>query len=424
MADQVITKQELIDAQKDAQTLEDAVNGEPGKLIKSRTGREFYSLASVPQINTMTREEVTAAVAPKANKADVDTALSNLSTTANKYYSTLAAANADIANIALNQSVTIGEEANGGLWEKKTAGATSLTKSPYDPVEQAKADISAKTNINLYRGIATHADQYNASAFDKTTLKADYAPTEIHYKGMNVDGGFVVPFNWELRNKVQVWVKVKSAALNAGTNMRFLVQAVKQDNTAFLSVFGNVPDGSTGWIKLAETALNEANRAVFKHVNIQPRVTGGAELIVEDFYVGEGIPTNPFVRVNEPKDVTIARNSERKSILPHWTKMPVLDGVSYNENGDITIQSGKYFTLTLSIQDAQILYYCGYLDQANTGDCRIYWTGYHKGLATTFVWPIFPCSTKGNEFSLNAAFDKVIDKVKIDINNYSNLSST
>lgn len=168
MADQVITKQELIDAQKDAQTLEDAVNGEPGKLIKSRTGREFYSLASVPQINTMTREEVTAAVAPKANdaevykktetftraetnalvapkanQADVDsaisgmnstlnTSLSNLSTTANKYYSTLAAANADIAIIALNQSVTIGEEANSGLWEKKTTDATSLTKSPND----------------------------------------------------------------------------------------------------------------------------------------------------------------------------------------------------------------------------------------------------------------------------------------------------
>lgn len=185
MADQVITKQELIDAQKDAQTLEDAVNGEPGKLIKSRTGREFYSLASVPQINTMTREEVTAAVAPKANdaevykktetltkeetnalvapkanQADVDnaisgmnstlnTSLSNLSTTANKYYSTLAAANADIANIALNQSVTIGEEANSGLWEKKTAGATSLTKSPYDPLTQAKAYTDQKTLTSI-----------------------------------------------------------------------------------------------------------------------------------------------------------------------------------------------------------------------------------------------------------------------------------
>ena len=198
MADQVITKQELIDAQKDAQTLEDAVNGEPGKLIKSRTGREFYSLASVPQINTMTREEVTAAVAPKANdaevykktetltkeetnalvapkanQADVDnaisgmnstlnTSLSNLSTTANKYYSTLGAANADIANIALNQSVTIGEAANSGLWEKKTSGATSLTKSPYDPVTQSKNytddAVAFKANIITVSGDYTLSD--------------------------------------------------------------------------------------------------------------------------------------------------------------------------------------------------------------------------------------------------------------------------
>lgn len=289
---------------------------------------------------------------------------------------------------------------------------------------ESKDDASAKTNINMYRGISAHIPQYNANTFDKTTLKADYAPAEIRYKGMNIDGGFTVPFNGELRSKLQVWVKVKSAALNAGTNMRFLVQMVKQDNTNFLSDYGNIADGSTGWVKLAEIALTEANRAVFKHVNIQPRVTGGAELIVEDFYVGESNPTSTFVRVNEPKDVTIARNSERKSILPHWTKMPVLDGVSYNENSDITIQSGKYFALTLSIQDARRLYYCGYLDQANTGDCRVHWRGYRKGLTTFHDIPYFPCSVGGNEFSLGVGFDSVVDRVRLEIQNSSTASVT
>lgn len=90
-------------------------------------------------IEVPTKAEMNAAVTPKADKDYVDIALSNLSTIANKYYSTLAAANADIANIALNQSVMISEEANSGLWEKKTTGATSLTKSPYDPLSQAKA---------------------------------------------------------------------------------------------------------------------------------------------------------------------------------------------------------------------------------------------------------------------------------------------
>ena len=82
----------------------------------------------------------------KANKVEVETAFSNLSTTANKYYSTLAAATADIANIALNQSVTIGEAANGGLWYKATAGATSLTKSPYDPLTQANQYTNSSVN--------------------------------------------------------------------------------------------------------------------------------------------------------------------------------------------------------------------------------------------------------------------------------------
>lgn len=81
----------------------------------------------------------------KANKSDVDTAISNLSTSANKYYPTLAAANAGIVNIAVNQPVTIGEEANSGLWYKATAGATNLTKSAYDPLTQAKLEVAQLT---------------------------------------------------------------------------------------------------------------------------------------------------------------------------------------------------------------------------------------------------------------------------------------
>ena len=68
----------------------------------------------------------------------VTTALSNLSTVASKFYPTLAQANADIANIAVNQVVNIDEVANGGLWYKATAEATTLTKSAYDPLTQAK----------------------------------------------------------------------------------------------------------------------------------------------------------------------------------------------------------------------------------------------------------------------------------------------
>lgn len=399
MADQPVTKEKLINADKDVQVIEDFIKKPKDETVTTRFGDKIMTLKGL-------EEEV------KKSGGYF------------KRYTTLAAANADIANIPVNGVVKVTDAVDGGDYERATAGAMSLTKSAYDPVEIAKADASAKTNFNLFRGIAAHAGQYNASAFDKTALSADYAPTEIRYKGMNVDGGFVVPFNWELRNKVQVWVKVKSAALNSGTNMRFLVQAVKQDNTAFLSVFGNVPDGSTGWVKLAETALNEANRAAFKHVNIQPQVVGGAELVVEDFYIGESNPASEFVRVNEPKSVVIARNSERKNILPHWSKMPVFDGVSYNENGDITIQAGKELTLDLTVSDLNSVYYCGYLDQENTGDCRFFWTGYPKDLSTVEVRPYFLCSTLGSEFSLFNEFAKTVNRVKLDIHNYGTSAIT
>lgn len=64
------------------------------------------------------------------------------SATANGYYKsyvTLSAANADIANIPLGVSVKVLSAENGGEYYKASAGATSLTKSPYDPLTQAKA---------------------------------------------------------------------------------------------------------------------------------------------------------------------------------------------------------------------------------------------------------------------------------------------
>ena len=117
------------------------------KQLEDYSGKADKS-TTYTKSETFTKQETNSLVSPKADKTYVDTSLSNLSTTANKYYSTLAAANADIANIALNQSVTIDEEVNGGLWYKATAEATTLTKSAYDPVTQAKNFTSEKAVID------------------------------------------------------------------------------------------------------------------------------------------------------------------------------------------------------------------------------------------------------------------------------------
>lgn len=90
-----------------------------------------------PTISKFLRDAVKS-LDDKADKAYVDSALSGLTNGSSKFYATLALANADIANIGIRDKVDIGEASNGGTWYKATEGAVSLTKSPYDPLIQAK----------------------------------------------------------------------------------------------------------------------------------------------------------------------------------------------------------------------------------------------------------------------------------------------
>ncbi|BFM82979.1 hypothetical protein JUNP543_1300 [Acinetobacter baumannii] len=290
-------------------------------------------------------------------------------------------------------------------------------------LNDSKAYADTITNINLYRGNGIHNSAFNATTFDKTTTKIDYGSTGFRYKNANLTGGVNIPFNGELRTKVQVWVKVTSAALNSGT-MRFLVQAIKNDGTNFLSQYTNIPDGTVGWFKLAEVALSEANRAVFNRVTITPQVISGADLSGNDYYVGESVPTVPFVRVREPLDRIIARTATRKSLLPTWKSYPAATGVTINENGDITIAPGISYPITFTVENASRINYCGYIDQVATGDCRLFFRGYRAATPTTFHdVPYFPTSIGGIEFLGAVQFDALVSSVQLTINNYSTTDS-
>lgn len=79
------------------------------------------------------------------------TKLKQLVENIDRSYSTLAEANADIANIGVGVKVEVLNTVDGGLWEKKTVGATSLTKSPYDSLAIARQEISPiKAKIEAY----------------------------------------------------------------------------------------------------------------------------------------------------------------------------------------------------------------------------------------------------------------------------------
>ena len=119
------------------------------------------------------------AITPKADKIYVDTALAGFTNGVSKFYSTLALANADITNITIKDKVDIGEIANGGTWYKATAGATSLTKSPYDPLAQAKAFTKDSTDVF---DVSAYSNNYNLTFADAIAA----VPTELRKQNLTV----------------------------------------------------------------------------------------------------------------------------------------------------------------------------------------------------------------------------------------------
>lgn len=179
--------------------IEDLLN--PHQVTKGQIGLgnvDNTADADKPVSNS-TQAAIISAVAPKADKTYVDSqdlaiqvqinqkveasyvdnALSNLSTQASKFYPTLAEANADIANISVNQVVNIGEVANGGLWYKATAEATTLTKSTYDPLTQAKAFTKESTDVF---DVSAYINNYNLTFAGAIAA----VPTELRKQNLTV----------------------------------------------------------------------------------------------------------------------------------------------------------------------------------------------------------------------------------------------
>ena len=129
MVDQPVTREKLINADKDVQVIEDFIKKPKDETVTTRFGDEIMTLKGL-------EEEV------KKSGGYF------------KRYTSLAAANADIANIPVNSVVRVTDAVDGGDYEKPTAGAATLTKSPHDPLTQSRKYTDEKTKfVKAYRGV-------------------------------------------------------------------------------------------------------------------------------------------------------------------------------------------------------------------------------------------------------------------------------
>lgn len=148
MADQPVTRERLINADKDVQVIEDFIKKPKDETVTTRFGDQIMTLKGL-------EEEV------KKSGGYF------------KRYATLAAANADIANIPVNSVVKVTDVVDGGDYEKVAVEATTLTKSPYDPLTQAKSYTDTSLPIskygNLYDSASNVAGVYINSGGTVTT---------------------------------------------------------------------------------------------------------------------------------------------------------------------------------------------------------------------------------------------------------------
>ncbi len=137
----------------DAQTAEEVVNGNESGVVIARLGREYPTLPAAIE---------------KIMKAGGYF----------KRYTTLAAANADIANIPVNSVVKVTDAIDGGDYERASAEATTLTKSPHDPLTQAKeyTDLSEIKVKNYTDAIKT--DKSTADSIGETNVIAAIASAD------------------------------------------------------------------------------------------------------------------------------------------------------------------------------------------------------------------------------------------------------
>lgn len=152
-ADSVIEVQSNVEQ---SQTLLVDTTSKANQAEDSATAASAANTAAQQALVQANAAEGNVYAALSAQTATVNTALVGFTNGASKWYATLALAEADIANITIKDKVDIGEIANGGTWYKATAGATSLTKSAYDPVLSAKSytdklfstKLTTTTNLN------------------------------------------------------------------------------------------------------------------------------------------------------------------------------------------------------------------------------------------------------------------------------------
>lgn len=250
------------------------------------------------------------------------------------FYKTLAAAQTAQATLPVNSIVEVTNDgANNGTYQWN---GTTLTKSAYDPLVQAKDYTNQFTNKNLFNGFdyqSLTASSYTAGTNQtKTSLTVNNVKDII--QEVRVDGS--------LNKNINIYLNASSFTFGSGTP-RVLVQIFKKDGGAVVSQYVNIPNTYTSeWFKLVEHPL-AVSPELIDFVRLTYDMSNGASITVTDVYVGSYNPSSSFIRV-KPQSIEVTRNTPHVNLIPSYEFLPIQNNVSYSETG-ITIAPSTSFAL-------------------------------------------------------------------------------
>ncbi len=256
MADQPVTREKLINADKDIQVIEDFIKKPKDETVTTRFGDEIMTLKGL-------EEEV------KKSGGYF------------KRYATLAAANADIANIPVNSVVKVTDVVDGGEYYKASASATSLTKSPFDIFEKVK-DYSDSKIDELENNVEENTKHVKAiSSTDGLYIVDELGAVVLK---INKQGQVISKSSITESSDTQLLKTDEITALSNYGEYAFAIVdkdgrialGVKRDGTVLPSFKNMLPAGGSNFYTLPfNTTVTELNQALaeFKFVSLSPRST-------------------------------------------------------------------------------------------------------------------------------------------------------
>lgn len=297
------------------------------------------------------------------------TKLKQLVENIDRSYSTLAEANADIANISVGVKVEVLNTVDGGLYEKKIVGATSLTKSPYDPRELAVAEAVEKDKevISYTNKRVAQFTKVSENLFDKN----DYVASTLSKNGTTLTPNATI---W-----TSGFIPVEVGKKYARTNISFSYRVTAFDankqpvvvdgsNVYWASNFESItiPSG-VAYVRLmfANTSLNTARFIEY----------------------GKGFTNKPHLLINPENTEGLIKTSDamqatenlfdKSNTAQGWYQsngMSYIDHAAYRASDFIAVEAGKRYKRTNGTNAFNVYAYDSNKQPVIVNGTDVFWT--------------------------------------------------